>query len=311
MPEVMPFVILAGSDQRPGPVPKELQVGDVLSGFKGAIPLPWGRSLAAELVARVRATGRFRDPLLVGPRAVYAGLVDCEIIDVGGTLTATLQRVIEVVRARFDGHAPMAVSACDILPTPSEITNLLTSEFDPHADCCFWWQWIAAETETLGASAWKPRYAIRRGPDAPPETVYPGHLVIFRPQTVRLELLMRLLTLAYRYRNWPPRQRVWPMLSRGLGLMLEEDLQNLGRGQLPILTVSIPWHLLRAYRELQTRRLTVPGLERHAARVLLHRRFRRRGRPVVISVSPILSFAQDIDTQAELDAICAQGAEGR
>ena len=93
-------------------------------------------------------------------------------------------------------------------------------------------------------------------------------------------------------------------------MMLGEDLRNLGRGQLPILTVSIPWHLSRAYRELQTRSLTVPGLERHAARVLLHRRFRRSGRPVVISVSPILSFAQDIDTQAELDAISGQGAGG-
>ena len=200
---------------------------------------------------------------------------------------------------------------CDILPTSSEITNLLTTEFDPHADCCFWWQWIAAEVESLGASAWKPRYAIRRGLDIPPETVYPGHLVIFRPQTVRLELLMRLLTLAYRYRNSPLRQRVWPMLSRGLGLMLAEDLRNLGHGQLPILTVSIPWHLARAYHEFQTGRLTVPSLERHAAQVLLHRRFRHSRRPVVISVSPILSFAQDIDTQAELDAIIAQVVGGR
>jgi len=311
MPEAMPIVILAGSDQQPGPVPKDLQVGDMLSGFKGAIPLPWGRSLAAEFVARVRATGRFQDPLLVGPKAVYAGLVDCEIIDVEGTLTTTLRRVIELLRTRFDGHAPVAASACDILPTSSEITDLLTSEFDPHADCCFWWQWIAAEAESLGASAWKPRYAIRRGPDSPPETVYPGHFVIFRPQSVRLELLMRLLTLAYRYRNLPLKQRAWPMLSRGLGLMLLEDLRNLTQGQLPILTVSIPWYLSRAYRELQTRRLTVTGLEQHAARVFLHRRFRRRARPVVISVSPILSFAQDIDTQAELDAIRVQEVGGR
>ena len=104
MPETMPFVILAGSDQRPGPVPQDLQANDMLTGFKGAIRLPWGRSLAAELVDRVRATGRFRDPLLVGPKTVYAGLVDCEIIDVEGTLATTLRRVIELVRTRFDGH---------------------------------------------------------------------------------------------------------------------------------------------------------------------------------------------------------------
>src|SRR5438105_5690896 len=101
MPEAMPILILAGSDQRPGPVPQDLQPDDMLSGFKGAIRLPWGRSLAAELVDRVRATGRFQDPLLVGPKTVYAGLVDCEIIDVEGTLTATLRRVIDVVRTRF------------------------------------------------------------------------------------------------------------------------------------------------------------------------------------------------------------------
>jgi hypothetical protein len=266
--------------------------------------------LAAELVARLRSTGRFCDPLLVGPRRVYEDHVDCEIVDVEGTLPSTLHSVTETVRTRFAGDAPVAVISCDILPTATEVNELLSAEFDPHDDCHFWWQWVAADPQKLGASAWKPRYVIRASPDGELETVFPGHLAIFRPEMIRFEVLLRLLTLAYRYRNWTPRQRMPPMLVRGVGMMLLEDLRNLRRAQLPILTLSIPWHLLGAYRDLQKHRLTVPDQERHVAGVLLHRRFRHAERPVVIALTRILSFAQDIDTRDEFAAACARVGDG-
>ena len=75
-----PILILAGSDQRAGPVPPGLRGAEMLSGFKGALPLPSGVSLVAELVSRLRQAQRFADPLLIGPRSVYAKLVDCEVV---------------------------------------------------------------------------------------------------------------------------------------------------------------------------------------------------------------------------------------
>ncbi len=84
-------------------------------------------------------------------------------------------------------------------------------------------------------------------------------------------------------------------------MLLRQDVQNLAAGQLPVLAASIPWHVVRAYREMQKQTLTVESLERHMGRVILHRNYRRTNRPVVVALTRILSFAQDIDSQAELD----------
>lgn len=307
MTEPIPILILAGSDQRRGPVHPDLHADDMLSGFKGAIPLPWGKCVAAELVDRLRNSGRFADPLLLGPRSVYENLVDCEIVDVEGTLVETMQCAQRCISTRFPNEAPVAVSACDILPTPDEINKLLEDSYDAHSDCSFWWQMITAEPEELGASSWKPRYGIQSEPGAPPQTAYPGHLVIYRPKALRTDLLIRLLSLAYRYRNRPLRKRVLPMLMRGVGMLAMQDLRNLAIGQLPVLTLSIPWHVLRAYSEFRRQSLEVSGLERHLGRVLLHRRFRRDKRAVVVALSRTVSFAQDIDSQGELNAVIEQG----
>lgn len=308
MTEPIPILILAGSDRRRGPVHPELHADDMLSGYKGALPLPWGKCVAAELVDRFRATGRFADPLIVGPRSVYGSLVDCEIIDVEGTLVDTLRSVRRHTARRIPAGTPIAVSACDILPTPREISRLLETGYDSHPGCGFWWQMITAEPGELGASAWKPRYAIQAEDGATPQTAYPGHLVIYRPEQLRVDLLIRLLALAYRYRNRPLSKRVLPMLARGVGMLAMQDLRNLTIGQLPVLTFSIPWHILSAYAEFRRQSLTVSSFERHLGRILLHRRFRRAERPVVVTLSNILSFAQDIDSRAELDAAIANGA---
>jgi hypothetical protein len=302
----MPILILAGSDERPAPTPATLEADDLLTGYKGAFPLPSGRCLAAELIARLRDTKRFCDPLLLGPRRIYEGLVDCEIIDTEGAFVETLRRVVELMQTRFAGNEPMAVASCDILPSASDVIDLLSSAYDPHANCCFWWQLVSAEPATLGPSAWKPHYRIRSLPGKPAEIVYPGHLVVLRPAAVRMDVLSGLLSLAYRYRNWTPRRRMPPMLVRGIGLMLLADLRNLLRGQLPILALAIPWHVYGAYRDLQTQQLTMPGLERRATHVLLHRHYRQLDRPVVIATTRIQSFARDIDTTDEIAAVRAE-----
>jgi hypothetical protein len=211
--------------------------------------------------------------------------------------------VVQLLQERFVADRPLAITTCDILPTAGELCDLLETGYDPLAACHFWWQIVAAEPEELGASAWKPRYALRLEAGAAPRTVYPGHLVILRSAAVRLELLNQLLVAAYRYRNWPLRNRFLPILLRGIGVLARQDLQNLRRLQLPTLTCSLPWHLLRAYWGVRNATLVLPDFEQHLARTVLHRRDQTNPRPFVIALTKHTSFAKDIDTLAELQAI--------
>src|SRR5947208_9184596 len=86
----LPLIILAGSDRQAGPVPAGLRPEQVLRGCKGAHRLPSGRPLVAELIGRYRGSGRFADPIVVGPEHVYRGLIDCEVVHVEGNLADTL-----------------------------------------------------------------------------------------------------------------------------------------------------------------------------------------------------------------------------
>ena len=301
----IPLLILAGSDLVPGPLPPTPFQGQMLSGFKGKLELPSGKTLAAELVDRYRASDRFQEPVLFGPKSVYEGLVDCEIVDVSGNLAKTMERVRDCARTRWPADTPVAVSASDILPTPAEIRDLLETSYDPHPDCKFWWQVIPAEPEALGPSAWKPHYEVRPARNEEPQAMFPGHLVIFHPGAVRLDLLIRLMELVYRYRNRPHRKRAFPMLVRGIGTLAAQDGRNLLRAQLPILTATIPWHILRAYAQFRRKTLTIAELESRLAKVLLHRQYRSQRGAFIIAQTQILSFAKDIDSQSELDAVYA------
>ena len=67
----LPCIVLAGSDPPAGVIPRELKREDMLTGYKGAHRLPWGRCLAGELVERIKESDRFEEPILVGPRRIY------------------------------------------------------------------------------------------------------------------------------------------------------------------------------------------------------------------------------------------------
>jgi len=82
MPDRLPIIVLASSDSRPGAVPDGMHRDKMLSGPKGTIQLQNGRCLAAELVDRIRSSGCFAEPILLGPKQWYDGKVDCEIIHV-------------------------------------------------------------------------------------------------------------------------------------------------------------------------------------------------------------------------------------
>lgn len=295
----LPILILAGSDQRPGPVGPGLTADVMLSGYKGALALPSGRCLAAELIDRLRRSGRFADPVLLGPLSIYERRVDCEVVDVTGTLDKTLSRVTGLLGERYSPDQPVAISTCDILPTVEEISEIIETGYAPNAACHFWWQIVTAEPGELGAGSWKPRYGLRTAPGAPLLTVYPGHLVIIRPNALRLDLLNGLLVAIYRYRNRPLKKRFLPMLRSGLSLLAGHDLRNLARRQLPILTVSIPWHIVRAYAGIRRGTLTLSEFERRLAGAIVHRDY-HDGRPFVITMTRATSFAKDIDTLAEL-----------
>ena len=88
------------------------------------------------------------------------------------------------------------------------------------------------------------------------------------------------------------------------------------RTELLSVTVGMVWRearvscphrdILRAYRGLRNGRLTLPDLERHLTRAILHRRDRDGPRACAIALTRILSFAKDIDTLAELQQVCSQ-----
>ena len=303
MSDRLPIIVLAGSDSHPGAVPAALSPDALLAGPKGTFVLRSGRCLAAELVARIRASQRFAEPLLLGPRQWYAGKVDCEVSHVEGALIQTLRHLTDILQTRFPATQPVAVAPCDILPSSADFQQLLDVDYAPHAGAKFWWQMIESEPSAMGAGAWKPSYRLPVRAGEPPRSLYPGHLVIARIGALRFALLNRMLQLAYRYRNRVLEKRYLGMTCGVLGTLVRQDLRNLARLQLPRLTLEIPYTGVRGYFRYRRGHATLREVEDFLARSFLHRQDRRAagGRPVVISISSVVSFAKDIDTQSELE----------
>jgi len=303
MKDPLPIIIFGGSDAHRDTIPEGFTAEDMLSGVKGAVQLPSGRCIAGELVQRIRESGRFKDPILIGPRDAYEGLLDCEIVDVQGNLLATIAAAQAALEKRCDLSQPVAISACDVLPARDELRQLLEEAYDPNAACALWWQLVAADPSELGASGWKPSYRIAPAVGEAPLTLYPGHLVIMRPAALRLEVYKRFLTLAYRYRNRGVYERAIRMTLRAVGTLIAEDLRILASLHLSGRTFSVPYLVFRGYRKLRARKLTVADLETMAVKAIVEPAFQRRvkKRPIVFSVTRIQSFAKDIDTRGELE----------
>jgi hypothetical protein len=304
MPHRLPIIVLASSDSRPGTVPTELSHDAMLTGPKGAIELRSGRCMAAELIARIRSSQRFAEPLLLGPRHWYEGKVDCEISHVEGTLIQTLRQLTNIVQERFSASQPFAVAPCDILPSAADFQRLLDEDYAPHAETMFWWQMVEGRPAAMGAGAWKPSYRLPPNSGQPPLSLYPGHLVIARACALRFPLLNRLLELAYRYRNRVLENRYIGMTCGAMGTLMAQDLRNLARLQVPVLTFQLPYLGLRGFSRYRRGTATLRDVENFLAKTCLHRRFHGAagGRPVVISISAMLSFAKDIDRNVTVRA---------
>ncbi len=308
MAEPLPLVILAGSDRRRGSVPPGMQAADMLVGYKGAFRLPGGRPLVAEVIERFLSSGRFEQPILIGPSRIYSELeLPCQVVDSEGPLSSTLKAATRTVTERFALDRPIAFTACDILPSAEELTALMSDAYDPFARSVFWTQLVAASAEQMGASGWKPGYALAAGP-ARMMNVYPGHLVVLRPNALRFPIMFRLLELAYRYRNRPLWQRALGMTMQGVGALMAQDFGSLMHARPSLLSLSIPFHCVASYLRYRSGHFGVSDLERVFAKVFLHRgaQVDHGNRPVVFAITRALSLAKDIDTRAELDELTAR-----
>ncbi len=307
MSDQLPILILAGGNDRLETIPHGFTADDVLRGFKGAVKLPSGRCIAGELVQRIRESGRFKEPVLVGPQRVYDGLVDCEILDTTGDLLATITAFASVLTRRYPDR-PVAVSACDILPTAADFRDLLDESYLPNANSGLWWQLIAAEPAEMGVSSWKPSYRMRPAPGEPLLNLYPGHLVILRSEAVRLDIFNRFLMLAYRSRNRGLCGRMIRITLRALGLWLADDARRIASFRWPGRIVSAPWGIFRAYRRYGRGRLAVSDLAGELTRqIMVPDRSGRFEHPVAMVVTRLRSFAKDIDTRPELEEVLGEG----
>jgi len=301
MQKKLPIIILAGSDALPGPSPAELTHKDMLVGFKGIQKLPSGTPLIRELINRLTMSGRFESPIVIGPQRIYQNILDCEIVDVEGPLSATLRKTYTLISSRFDTLAPVAITACDVLPTPEEIRRLLETSYDQNQDAHFWWQMVEAEPSALGSSAWKQSYRLRPEENEPLKNLYPGHLVIARIGALRTRVINSVLQIAYWYRNRNLQTRYVQLAVQAFQRLLLEDLQSITSFRLPLFSISIPFRGLIGYYKFLREQLTLQEFEHHVSKTLLRRTFHTsaQGRPVRFMVTDIRSFAKDIDTKAE------------
>ncbi len=311
MSDLLPIIILAGGNERVETIPNGLTPDDILRGFKGAVKLPSGRCIVGELIERIRESGRFEDPVLVGPRRIYRDLVDCEISDTSGDLLATVTELTRLLTERYPDR-PVAVSACDILPTAADFRNLLDESYVPYANSGFWWQMIAAEPEEMGVSRWKPSYRMRLSPERPLLNLYPGHLLILRGSAIRLDWFNRFLILAYRFRNRGLYERVIRITLRVMRLWLADDLRRVASFQWPGRIVAAPYGIFRTYVKYRLERITVPDLADELTRqIMVPDGTRGLDHPASFAVTRIRSFAKDIDTRIELEEILRDGVADR
>ncbi len=302
LPGKIPIFILAGQDPLQSRDPEYLPSSEIISGNKGLIPLPTGVCLAQELILRLRKSGCFCDPILIGPAEDYRKKIDCKLVDCHGSLKHTLNTLVEIIRKRLDPEKPLAIITYDILPTVDEITALIRDSYLPEAECIFWGQLINSSPEQMGAGHWKPFYRLRISKNGPSHHFYPGHLLIIRPCGLRIRELIYLMDLVYRFRNGNLGIRGVQMSLRGLGYFLYRDLANLFSGKPSLLLYSFLINSLIAYFKLIIGSITVHEFESSMKTGFVRHAFQSHhcNRPLVMSQIKTKSFAKDIDTRSEL-----------
>ncbi len=301
----IPVAILGGSDRVASALPASGAGLHPLATYKGAALRVDGRALVEVLVERVRASGAWGPVTVVGPARVYGPLgLDAAILDTDGSVATNLRAAIDAHTARSDG--PLAVLACDVLPTADELARLAALHAAA-APCALWFPLVRrpADARELGAFAWKPTYPVARGDEDEPERVLPGHLGVFDPRALRLPLLYRLFDAAYRTRNRSLRLRRAVMLRTVLLSLLARDVLLLLRLRAPTRTASVVSNGLRMARQIEGGRVPLPGVEQLIGRIFL-----RADAPhedaVRFPVVDVVSLAEDVDTEEEARQLRAE-----
>ncbi len=315
--EPIPAIILAGSDRDPAALPEAGRGQTSLSGYKGLDLQLDGRPLVRCVVDRVTSSGSFDPVYVAGPARVFrtadtgANLVDCE-----GKLSENVRCALAAVCPRHPG-APLAFLTCDVLPTAADLETAVAS-YRREAPCAVFFPLVRVPQDpgSLGVSFWKPSYRIVARKGEPATGVLPGHLVVVEPDRLRVELVCRLLDLAYQTRNQSLRRRR-PVMIRGvLRELMRRDVGLILHRRLPRFTWTVLRATLAAGRELERGSLTRAHLEATLSTLMVNEGHGDRyvGHAVRVPIIDGLSLALDIDTEEEAQAAgafaCRDGPAG-
>jgi molybdopterin-guanine dinucleotide biosynthesis protein A len=298
---LLPLIILAGGARESERIPDE---GDAhrLFGPKGATIRLGDRLLIDVVVERFRRSGAFGPIFIAGPRSAYGeARGGAEVIDTDADFGDNIRTSLDTVIERLNPEA-VAFAACDVIPEAEDLERLL-ADYRRNAPLDFWFPLIQApeERESLGASAHKRQYRVIPEESETPTATLPGHLVVIRPDAIRLRFIYRALELAYRSRTRPVLTRSIYMLANVLLYLIWRDLRGLFFLRLPWMTIEVLWHSVVFSHRLGTGPIRQSQIERHLAGLFLRRLARRRsgvGRGRIPLVDA-LSMAKDIDTDLE------------
>jgi hypothetical protein len=296
----IPIIILGGSDGRPADLPGGASVTS-LSGIKGADITIEGRPLVCNVERRIRDSTSFGPVYLAGPARVYRSICPgVELIDTNADFGTNIDCALRTVQARHP-RMPVAFITCDVLPEGATLDRM-AANFRAAEPCDLWFAVVRLpeDRSQLGVSAWKPTYRVVLAAGQAAAETLGGHLVIVRPEALRLDFLRRLFRHTYATRNHSVAYRRAVVAQKILGSLLAEDFRRLIGLRFP----GVTWSTIRAgmigARKLRRGTITVADLECVLTDLLIDAgHVAERGRRVHVAVVDELSLALDIDTEEE------------
>jgi hypothetical protein len=304
--ELVPLVILGGSDRRPAKLPENSLERKPLRGYKAFEIRIDGRPMIEHLCRRCLSSGMFSALYVAGPASVYDKIeLPAEIIDTDGNFGQNIRAGIEHAAERHPDSS-IGFITCDILPDVDSIRRLMTGYYGT-VPCDLWFPMVRTPEgrSQLGASEWKPAYRIANRKGEKASGILPGHLAVVDPKALRLRFLYRLLQIGYRTRNRPIRHRRAVMLKKLILELFYQDVLHIVSLRIPNLTWTMLKAALPVAEELKEGTLTRERLENAIRKMFVRYRHRKKhpDRRVHFPQVDELSLALDVDTEEEARAI--------
>ena len=297
------MAILAGSDHAPGHLPESAtELHSLSSVYKGAEVKVGDTPLIVFLVDQIEKSSGFEPITIAGPAEVYAPFnLNARIVDTNGSVAVNLKAVLDDHQERFESE-PIALLAYDLRLKAGEFDEL-RALYAEEVSCAVWMPFVRMpeNEEELGAFRWKPTYSLSPAEGEAPVRILPGHLAIIRPQAVRLDLLYKLLDLAYRTRNHSVETRKKVMVRSVIGKLIWDDFRALCSLRIPRLTMSVVINGIRIANRLRNGDLSIPELEKAIGGIFLLPDLDSNvsGKGVRHPLVTMISLAEDIDTEEE------------